>query len=183
MAANPTDSTSPAAARIRLPIREDYVIPPHCSSCDVEVESDAHRYSLRLEPTGRGKKGDAPTLMLPLCEHCRRRRLWDRAGAGVGLIFGGVALVVMYPLLEQANVALAVVTAIVVFFGTAVAFSILWTRATDRFIGPPRFENVLYNRPRGADHVVFVFHHTGYGERFRDGNAASDSLSETPEGE
>jgi len=165
-----SSASRPADARFRLPWPAEYVVPAHCSSCDVEMGDDAYTYPLRLERAGKADR-DAPALMLPLCAHCRRRRTWDRAGALVGMLFGVAALAVMYPLLEQAHIVLAVLAAVVVFFGTAVAFSILWARLTDRFIGAPRFETVLFNRPRGADYIAFVFHHAGYGERFREANS------------
>jgi len=168
-----TSAGRSADARFRLPWPAEYVVPAHCSSCDAEMGDDTYTYPMRLERGGKADR-DAPTLMLPLCARCRRRRTWDRAGALVGMLFGVVALVVMYPLMEQAHIILAVLTAVVVFFGTAVAFSILWVRLTDRFVGKPRFEGVLFSRPRDADYIAFVFHHAGYGERFREANTEPD---------
>jgi hypothetical protein len=167
----------PADARFRLPWPAEYVAPAHCSSCDAEMGDDSYAYPLRLERGGRADR-EAPTLMLPLCAHCRRRRRWDQAGALIGLIFGIVALAVMYPLLERAHIILAVLAAVAVFFGTAVAFSILWARWANRLVGPPPFESVLFSRPRDADYVAFVFHHAGYGERFRAANSPPTDRTE-----
>ena len=166
-----------ADARFRLPLRETYVVPAHCSSCDADMGEDAYSYPLYLKRAGKADKS-GPTLMLPLCAHCRRRRSWDRAGALIGILFGGLALVVLYPALRQAYVLLAVIAAVVLFFGTAVGFSILWIRVADWIVGRPRFESVLFSRPRGADYVAFVFHNQVYGERFRGANMASGAESD-----
>lgn len=172
--AQPSTSDESADARFRLPLRESYVVPAHCSSCDADVGEDAYSYPLYLERISKGDKS-GPTLWLPLCAHCRRRRSWDRAGALIGILFGGLALVVLYPALRQAYVLLAVIAAVVLFFGTAVGFSILWIRVADWIVGRPRFESVLFSRPRGADYVAFVFHNQVYGERFRRANATPET--------
>jgi hypothetical protein len=173
-----TPAERPAEARFRLPWPAEYVVPAHCSSCDAKMGDDTYTYPLRLERSGQASR-DALTLMLPLCAHCRRRRNWDRAGALVGMLFGVLALIVMYPLLERVHIILAVLAAVMVFFGTAIAFSILWARLTDRFVGLPRFESVLFSQPRGASYIAFVFHHAGYGERFRSANSPPADSTES----
>lgn len=173
-----------SASRMRfsfhLPLQKEYVVPARCSSCDGELGVGAVTYPLRLESEGKAERFGT-IIAMPLCGHCHRRRTWERAGAFIGMLFGGLAVLVLYPALRAFHPLLGVLSAMVFFFGVAIGFSIIWMRVCDMLVGLPRYASVLFYRQRGSDEVFFSFANRSYGERFMRANQPADKTLASPE--
>lgn len=168
-----------SAGRMRfsfhLPLQREYAVPNRCSSCDGELDAGAVTYPLRLESEGKTERFGT-IIPMPLCSHCRRRRAWERIGSFVGMLFGGLAILVLYPALRAIHPLLGVFSAIIFFFGVAIGFSIIWMRVCDLLVGQPRYASVLFYRPRGSGDVFFSFTNRSYGERFMRANQPAGEL-------
>jgi hypothetical protein len=164
---------APSVSRMRfsfhLPLQKEYVVPARCSSCDSELDAGAVTYPLRLESEGKTERFGT-IIPMPLCGHCHRRRTWERAGAFIGMLFGGLAVLALFPALRAIHPLLGVISAIIFFFGVAIGFSIIWMRVCDLLVGLPRYASVLFYRQRGSDEVFFSFANRSYGERFMRAN-------------
>lgn len=150
-------------------------MPARCSSCDGELGAGAVTYPLRLESEGRTERFGT-IIAMPLCSHCHRRRIWERTGAFIGMVFGGLAILVLYPALRAFHPLLGVLSAIIFFFGVAIGFSIIWMRVCDILVGLPRYASVLFYRQRGSGEVFFSFANRSYGERFMRANQPADEM-------
>jgi hypothetical protein len=109
---------APSVSRMRfsfhLPLQKEYVVPARCSSCDGELGVGAVTYPLRLESEGKTERFGT-IIPMPLCGHCHRRRTWERAGAFIGMLFGGLAILVLFPALRAIHPLLGVISAIIFF--------------------------------------------------------------------